>query len=70
MLRETKVVLLTLLIVVFGYLGYFVLRIDCVSYLVIRPCDFVGATIGVFFWGIAFVLAVFVKRLGWKSDES
>jgi hypothetical protein len=69
MRKETKVVSYSILAVLFGWTGYFVLRIDCISYLVIRPCDLVAAIIGVVFWGMALVMAILAKKSGESSDN-
>jgi hypothetical protein len=69
MRKETKVVSYSILAVLFGWAGYFVLRIDCISVFVIRPCDLVAAIIGVVFWGIALVMAIMAKKAGESPDS-
>jgi len=56
--------LFTGLALVFGWTGYLVIRIDCISYFVVRPCDVAAGIVGVVFWIIAVAMFILARKLG------
>jgi hypothetical protein len=68
MLRQAKAVVLTIFAVAFSLSGYFVLRADCFSYLVIRPCEQVGVVIGLSLWAASLVMLIIAKKMENNPD--